>query len=113
MNWRRGLLRLWIVGSIFWIITIATITYFDIISPYIESIENNAMINECIKERKLDPSSGNYFDCFDAKTNNLFADIVAKHRVISYLLFAILPPFLVLALGVAVAWVATGFQKSR
>jgi hypothetical protein len=103
MNWRRGLLRLWLVASLCWAAFIGW-------SAYQESMALSAQ-HACWESKKDNPGAGNPFDCFDARIG-LFEDLVpVETRIARYAVLLIIPILIPLVLGFAVAWVLAGFAR--
>jgi|ERR1051325_12093324 hypothetical protein len=107
MNWRRGLLRLWILASVCWLITIGWFAYQDWWLPRQAAFDQQACIDLRTATR-----AGNPFDCFDKGVK--FDDLIPIWRIVSYyLLLALGPAIAVFVFGVAVIWVLTGFTRDQ
>jgi hypothetical protein len=111
MNWRRGLLRLWVVGSICWVGFVGWGVYGDTVA--------NARKMACVDQQKITAEPENVFACFDPGYSDLYP-IYAKSLPQSTALaleqhaaMLILPPLLILAFGVGLAWALTGFRRTR
>ena len=98
MNWRRGLLGLWAIGSIAWI-AVVVVVY-------------NAI------QKILDPMVA-YKDNFpfdEARAKGMSDDQIAaflsKHAIFDYGRLAVLPPAIFLAAMVAVWWAVRSFRRS-
>lgn len=64
MNWRRGLLRLWVVTALCWLVVVACLaSYESLLVPWLTAREQRA----CFDEHTSHPALGNPFDCFDKK----------------------------------------------
>jgi hypothetical protein len=95
-NWQCGLLRLWIVISIMWVIGVAWLFWPTIISPYFELRETLA---GCAAP------GGDGLRCEQAEAGMPAAQhrlLLAGYALISFPVGAFL-------LGAAVAWVVRGF----
>jgi hypothetical protein len=68
MNWRRGFVRVWLVGSVAWI-GFAAWTFYEMVWVPRQAA---AAANKCANARTANPSLGNPFDCFPP--GNAFAD---------------------------------------
>jgi|SRR5580700_4849520 hypothetical protein len=99
MNWRRGLLRLWLVASLLWIGFLGWIGY-----------ERHVLLS-CFNHRKANPSLGNPFDCFPATGFPEYDYLVpAGAKFYDYFIAAFVPIMGTLIIGMIVAWVASGFR---
>jgi len=105
LNWRRGLLRLWLAISVLCLVVAGT-TYRIVPSVLaIAGVEKT----QCEDEERAGHFS---FDCFfDPERKNSVAK--AKEQVRSFVEFGVLPPILLLALWFVVLWVSKGFQRSK
>jgi hypothetical protein len=101
MNWKRGLIRVWIVGSIAWALFVAWLAY---------SARSGAFTQEaCFKAHEANPALGNPFDCFDS--GHYFDDLIPLSSFIErYIAIALAPSLAALLLGFVIAWVAAGFK---
>ena len=102
MNWARGFFRLWLAISLIWIITV--FAYEHVVVP-----AKIAAQRACADARKGDASLGNPYDCFD-KGHVRFDDLISVD-VVPYLGWALLPPFVILALGLILGWIISGFRR--
>jgi hypothetical protein len=108
MNWRRGLLRLWIAGSLCWV---SLVGWTALVSEHDRALRN-AADERCMARKKQEGS--NPFDCFD-KPSNLFDNLpksiewLIKH----YALWAFSPPLALLTVGLTGAWIFAGFARDR
>ena len=123
MNWRRGLLRLWLIASVFWIIGVSWFGYANVIMPRNKAASENA----CFEARRLDAALGNPFDCFAGNTTPAplagfiadtprrviaFDDLIPLSAYWHYIPIAFLPVFVVLILGMATGWIFAGFRRN-
>ena len=98
MNWRRGLLLMWAIGSIAWI-AVVVVTY-------------NAI------QKIFDPMVAyrGIFSFEEARAKGMSDDQIAaylsKHAVFDYGILAVLPPAIFLAAMVAVWWVVRSLRRS-
>jgi hypothetical protein len=107
MNWRRGLLRLWLVLSLFWIVFIG-------IFAWQHEAWMSARTTACSEAKRA--QGVNPFDCYEhdekVRLSNIpvgLADIaaVAKENVA----LVLIPPLVVLVFGLLGAWVVSGFAR--
>jgi hypothetical protein len=96
MNWRRGLLLLWAIGSITWI-AVVVVMYNAI----------QKILDPMVAYQGIFP-----FDEWRAKgvSDDQIAAFLSKHAVIDYGKLAVLPPTIFLAAIVAMWWV---FRRLR
>ena len=102
MNWARGFFRLWLAISLIWIITV--FAYEHVVVP-----AKIAAQRACADARKGDASLGNPNDCFD-KGHVRFDDLISVDAI-PYLGWALVPPFVILALGLILGWIFSGFRR--
>jgi hypothetical protein len=88
MNWRRGLLRLWLLASLAWVA----------FNAFAFSVPRS--LSDAIGWGLPEPPPGYVLDAVTAGWANLRG----------FLLFGLGMPALALALGFAAAWVARGFK---
>jgi hypothetical protein len=87
MSWQRGLFRLWLVGSILWICVVVWIAY--------------DRISTVVRLR----AAPDYTPFGTPRPISAF--------VWDYSLYALVPVLGSLALGLAVAWITTGFRADK
>jgi hypothetical protein len=124
LNWRRGLLRLWLVASVAWVIGVSWFGYVNVIVPRNKAASEHA----CFEVRRSNPKLGNPFDCFEGNTTPAppagfvpdpprrtiaFDDLIPLSAYSNYILIAFLPVIAVLILGLAVVWVVAGFRRTN
>jgi hypothetical protein len=93
MNWRKGLLRLWLVLSLCWIAGVGVYAWKQ--EPGISSSQfayETASSPERHNEKEIEGS--------------LNAELVKR-----YAAYVLLPPLSTLALGLLGAWVVSGFER--
>lgn len=128
MNWRRGLLRLWIVVSLTWLLAVATIVFLfprDHIRPVYpaadgtvvaepwQQISSPAEQQSCSNARTLRPTLGNPFACFSPQTAER-EELVRESGVgkaARILVIGTLPCGVAFVLGLAAFWVGRGFRS--
>jgi hypothetical protein len=104
MSWRRGLLRLWLLGSALWVGVVAWIAYYSVVVP-------RQAAATCFETRKADSTLGNPFDCFDSASP--FADLIPwSSDIMKYGTWAFAPVVATLVLGLSIAWVLAGFRRA-
>ena len=97
MNWRRGLLRLWLVASLLWISFVGWAGYQRLVQL------------SCFDKRKANPSLGNPLRCLpEAGYPN---DYLPGHTAADLIVWA-LAPVVVFILGLIVAWIVAGFKSA-
>jgi hypothetical protein len=98
MNWRRGLLRLWAVSSIAWIIVT-----FILANPIQQLRDPIAAYHD--KFKVTEARAAGYSD-------NEISAYLFRLIVIDFAKKAVIPPLLLLALGFGGRWVVRGFRGS-
>jgi hypothetical protein len=103
VNWKQGLLRIWVVGSSLWAIFAAWLAY--------STRSAAASQQDCFEAHKANPALGNPFGCFDGKALS-FDDLIPLTSFAKpYVALAIGPIFGALLLGFLVAWIIDGFKR--
>jgi hypothetical protein len=101
MSIRRGLLRLWIAVSVFWVVVIGTIVGPPILSSY-----------EWLQSDACKPATS------ENKAKGLLSDAdfglcdTPKDSIISGASTLLAPPLALLAVGLVTGWVVSGFKRS-
>ena len=113
MNWRRGLLRLWIVVAACWIGAVGVTVYFAETKFDIERIERR-----CIERQKA--KGADIAKCTSKAEGDLFfawdvggTPATPLKLVRDWGSWALLPPFGLLLAGLAVTWIVAGFARDR
>lgn len=127
MNWKQGLWRGWIVISALWFLIIVA---FVILSPrYIDAypMPNGGTTNKpwdmiwsdsekqrCAEARSKNENLGNPFACFEPRTpdygaNGRALDVGGNAKTL--LVGGLVPPLLLLLLGLAGCWIVGGFRQ--
>jgi hypothetical protein len=91
MNWRRGLLRIWLVASIGWMIVTGT-------------------YGTCVEKWGYDPFAGL------PTADQVFSQnpcSIAKRPKWVYVTMIAAPPLAVLLIGIGAWWAFAGFRKTR
>ena len=133
-NWRRGLFRLWMVGTLIWLVGAVIALrpdqqvgrYLDFQHAEIGKTDTrtrqlvtlirvhrvNGLAPDEIKTKLLEGSdlSGDSADRMIELEMLLSAKGHAKRQVILFLAIALLPPLILLALGGALSWATRGLQ---
>ena len=66
----------------------------------------------CADARRVNPTLGNPFDCFDSRLDP-FADLIPQGPMLArYAVLAIVPVIGTFVLGIAGAWVISGFART-
>jgi hypothetical protein len=95
MNWRRGLIRIWIFASVIWISGVSLTTYNRVLVPRWHA-------EDCASGVK----SGDLCQSF------LFYDLIPIETVIlNYVTLAFIPAIFIILLGIALRWIVAGFNK--
>jgi hypothetical protein len=117
MNWRRGLLRLWLVTSLGWIVLVGHLAHTGWWLPRQTAFDQTA----CADARHANPSLGNPFDCFDPPSPSAPSGTLQFVRIdspppmsalVKYAALALLPILAALALGAIIAWIIAGFRRT-
>jgi hypothetical protein len=108
MNWRRGLFRLWLVGSIVW----TGLASWHVYDRTLTARERASRQAACVDERRRKPELGNPFDCFDGGME--FGDLVTAISVARELAVMTVPPIVgSFLMGLAFFWIVTGFRAQK
>src|ERR1039458_6494675 len=99
MNWQRGLVRLWLVLAAIWIVSIAV--YASAVSIHYNQLPTADQLFGSDCSGSIPPTW-----CF-AQDSWLSGTVPAP--IWKYVLLALVPPTLVLALGFGIRWVRHGF----
>jgi hypothetical protein len=108
MSWRRGFWRLWLVLSLLWIVAVGVYAWKE--EPWVMS----SRMRTCMDAKEA--QGANLLSCFEYTEIARLrqgpvgsADIAAAAK--EYAAFALIPPLVVLGLGLLGAWVASGFAR--
>jgi hypothetical protein len=93
MNWRRRLLRLWLVLSLCWIAAV---------SVYAWKQESGLLSSQFAYETASSPEKQNEKEI----VSSLNVELVKR-----YIAYVLLPPLLTLAFGLLGAWVVSSFER--
>jgi hypothetical protein len=106
MNWRRGLLRLWLALSLCWIVGVGAVAWER--GPV---ASRDQALAACFEARKAE--GANALSCLNEVTPRndpvRLADIPIMIK--EYGAYALLPPLIAFVLGLLGAWVVTGFAR--
>ena len=107
-NWRAGLFRLWLAGSLLWAGMAAWTVYNQ---TQTISIQRHADGQKaCFEYRKAKPELGNPFDCFD--DGRAFDDpLTPAERIWEFARLTLPPTVGALSLGIVGFWIAAGFRR--
>ena len=111
MNWRRGLLRAWVLLSGLWILTIATLAG---VASYNDWRIESVMGTPVPKTDRPDFVQSDQQDTL-AKLDEQYGIRLYKPdhpTVAGYMLIALAPPAAILVLGLGVFWVIAGFRRA-
>ncbi len=106
MNWRRGLLRLWLVLSLCWIVGVGALAWER--GPV---TSRDRALAACFEAKKAE--GVNVFDCLNEVTprNDPMTSADIPSAIREYGAYALLPPLIAFVLGLLGAWVAAGFAR--
>jgi len=115
MNWKRGLLRVWIALSIVWVISVFAMNWKNIAeanSAYLEDLQEAQSVLETAEQRHngdLTSAARNRVlmrfqlaDRRQALRNELVRETTSM---------ALIPPLIVIVLNFIVGWIASGFRR--
>lgn len=106
MNWRTGLLRLWMVASVCWGCVVVWLAYVEAWKPRHSALDQLA----CMRAR----NNHLVFNQFDCPNILRFDDLVPiGPAVAKYTAIAVGPIIGVLIIGIGIAWAASGFRRER
>ena len=109
-NWRKGLLRLWLVGSVLWIVSVGAVLRVDTAAwTYWELRDLPQRIEREISgESSLTPEEQALLLFEDAPIRHKDA----KERLLIFAGISIVSPLFALAFGSALVWAARGFKSN-
>ncbi len=115
MNWRRGLIRLWVVFTVIWIVAVA----FDqnvggMIYAYRHPMLDKAEIAACVRERTGTVDKGNPYECLDAgmrSDEHPMTRSEATQQLGKLAGIAASGPIATLVAAFIVLWVGKGFRR--
>src|SRR5665213_3255091 len=107
MNWKSGLLRIWAVASVFWVIGIVFVAYNNVTVPNAKAAEvaaNNTMaFNACVQAEKA--KGGSALSCAtgvaDPSAQSVESD---SPSYLPYAFFMVMGPLVPFALLYFVRW---------
>jgi hypothetical protein len=131
MNWKRGLLRLWLFLSISWVLAVGALAYEHFSAPLIDlstgwesraareaaaQSAGEAAVRE-VKEKES-PAESAARGGWDPLVPPTFEEEMLKFQnnreyAVWYANFALIPPAALFGLGLALAWVGAGFGRAR
>ena len=113
MNWRRGLLRLWLVLSLGWIGSIGVVAWeTGLPLPSQDESLDNAALDACLEAKQIEGVQREpaLLQCVRAITPPS-PRMTFPAAVREYGALALLPPLVGLVLGFLGAWVVSGFAR--
>jgi hypothetical protein len=111
MNWRRGLLRAWVVVSICWVVVVGGLgVYYWYNDPW-RVISVKPLRTECQQQAKTPPLCDFDPDAYLAGKPQPSAEAHLPASLWTTLLLSILPPVSLFFLGAALLWVGQGFRE--
>jgi hypothetical protein len=112
MNWRRGLFRLWIVGTALYVIVVAFVSYNDIKAEFDAAARAPKLVTDPALIKQLEAAPPDETKPFDPD------EFLRKHAtpwatlgVWASIAFGI--PLAVLVLGSSLVWAFSGFTAKR
>jgi hypothetical protein len=132
MNITRGLLRLWLVSSALWAISIGAVTWKELpVIPnparYESVVEKARQVAEALNASQpkwQPPKDCVGEDCYEPYTDEDYDPTKDKHSysyipteqdrqaaITSGLQWALIPPLLLFAIGGSLVWAARGFRR--
>ena len=120
MNWRKGLLRLWLALSLCWIVAVGVYVWKQepwIWSRHWEVVKTDPELIVDLGGKRVTVER-RFLDLSPEEKNETVEEIRASIRasltpVKQYAAVAFLPPLVTLVLGLLGAWVASGFKSLR
>ena len=120
MNIRRGLLGLWIVGSIAWIGIVVGVDGYVTYSSLENQVEESWRAEQARAHRAVTGESQRLLDPAGDKTVPTAAELYARINAFkeresarSHLKWRLVPPAVILVLGASVGWALAGFRGTR
>jgi hypothetical protein len=110
MNWRNGLLRLWLAVSLLWIVGFGWSDYSDTQTKAARYAAENICLEAGKNAEGVNPSG---LDCYHGDYTGAFADLIPFSYVgwlRQHVVPAVLPPLGLLAFGLLIAWTLAGFK---
>jgi hypothetical protein len=106
MNWRRGLLRLWLALSLCWIVGVGALAWER--GPV---ASRDQALAACFEARKAE--GANALSCLNEVTprNDPVRLVDIPITIKEYGAYALLPPLIAFVLGLLGAWVVAGFAR--
>ena len=102
MNWKRGLLRLWLLLALLWSLAIAGLCWMEVKDgPY-----SNGLVTDTVVAKTGEPVA--------RFRENPYREFIPVDQVISWrrlLAIWVGPPLLTLLLGYVLLWIGRGFHR--
>jgi hypothetical protein len=112
MNWRRGLLRLWLVLSLFGIVAVGLFAW------HVDALKF-ARMEACTEAKRAQGADAFICGLSDEvdEQNRLMsvgiADIATTTWIKELVAYALIPPLVIFGGGLLAAWVVSGFVRAR
>jgi hypothetical protein len=110
MNWRRGLLRLWLVLSLFWIVAVGLFAW------HVDALEFARM--EACAEAKRAQGADTFICGLSEEVDEQIrlmsvgiADIATTTWIKELVAYVLIPPLVVFGVGLLGVWVVSGFAR--
>jgi hypothetical protein len=110
MNWRRGLLRLWLVLSLFWIAFVGIFAWENDTFKFAQM----AACAEAKRAQGADTFICGLSEHLDEQVRLMsvgIADIATTTIFKQFVAIVLIPPLIMLVLGLLGVWVASGFAR--
>jgi hypothetical protein len=112
MNWRRGLFRLWIVGSVLFVIAVAVISYGDIKEQF-DAARLEAIRSQLDTSRPLPQWTDDELRAYIAMPKQITPTAIPWATLEMWVSIAFGIPLAVLVLGASLVWAFSGFSAKR
>lgn len=115
MNIRRGLLRLWIVGSIAWIAIVGFDGYatYSSLTSWETAYHETEAARAARAPQDTPPTAEELYARIQDSKKAQRLPIKKREVVRSHLEWALAPPFVILVSGAALGWAFVGFRGTR
>ena len=103
MNWKRGLVQLWVVGTLIWLAAVGTFVAADVFTQTFRTRtdKERAACNQYPED------SERYYSC---ESPTVIRQFNTSKLIADFPIF-LGPPLVVLTLGMALSWAISGFAK--
>jgi hypothetical protein len=112
MNWRRGLFRLWIVGSVLFVIAFAVISYSEIKAQF-SAARLEAIRSQLDTSRPLPQWTDDELRAYIAMPKQITPTAIPWATLGIWASIAVGIPLAVLIIGASLVWAFSGFAAKR